>query len=117
MSDKAPSPEATPAKEPTPAPAEADAEPEVEEEVTETKPESTTKPTSSNKKTARPAKPRASIGGASKKAGNGTASASGERSFSVGDIVLARLKGYPPWRECYSWRMGKRANICGLDSC
>lgn len=47
-------------------------------------------------------KPRASTSGGaaapSKKAAGGSKGDS-EKGFNVGDIVLARLKGYPPWRE------------------
>lgn len=68
------------------------------------KPASRTRPSSTvdpKKKIARPsvsgAKKGASsgAGGASKKAAAPAAS----KDFNPGDIVLARLKGYPPWRE------------------
>ncbi len=54
------------------------------------------KPASSpEKKIARPAKPRSSMPGKGKKT-------DGEpKSFQPGDIVLSRLKGYPPWRESF----------------
>jgi hypothetical protein len=58
------------------------------------KPNSSTKPArssgSSNKKVARP---RPSAAGGSKK---GVAD---DKSFKPGETVLARLRGYPPWRE------------------
>lgn len=54
-------------------------------------------PASSSAKTA---KPRASTAGNGNKKSNGSAQAStGDKKFEYGDIVLARLKGYPPWRE------------------
>ena len=36
----------------------------------------------------------------SAKTGASKGSSSAPSSFSVGDIVLGRLKGYPAWREC-----------------
>lgn len=68
------------------------------------KPASRTRPSSTvdaKKKIARPSVPGAKKGassggaGASKKASGAAA----DKSFNPGDIVLARLKGYPPWRE------------------
>jgi hypothetical protein len=68
------------------------------------KPASRTRPSSTvdpKKKIARPSVPGAkkaqSSGGvgASKKA----SAPAGDKTFNPGDIVLARLKGYPPWRE------------------
>ncbi|WVF73081.1 hypothetical protein IAT40_007900 [Kwoniella sp. CBS 6097] len=59
------------------------------------------KSTSSATKKAAPAskaKGRPSVGGGNKKGQAAAAAAANEnRSYSVGDIVLARLRGYPPW--------------------
>lgn len=84
------------ATESTAAPAEAEAEtvaPAADEEPK-------TKPASSSAKKAtasKPAKGRPSAAGASKK--GGASAADENRKYEVGDIVLARLRGYPPWRE------------------
>jgi hypothetical protein len=43
------------------------------------------------------AKPRSSS--AAQPAKKATAASSDNKSFKVGDVVLARLKGYPPWRR------------------
>ena len=61
------------------------------------KPASSKPPSSSKPASSKPAggkKGRPSVGGAKKGAPASTAS-----KFEVGDIVLSRLKGYPPWRE------------------
>ena len=78
---------------------EPDAEPEAETSAppaAEQKPSESkhpTKPTSSPaKKVARSAKPRSMQG-------RGKVAHSELRNFKPGDIVLSRLKGYPPWRE------------------
>lgn len=86
------------AEEPVAAPP---AEPSAPAETTETtqpapaptssKPASKSKQPASNKKVARP-KPRASAAGGSKKPDE-------SKAFTAGETVLARLKGYPPWRE------------------
>ena len=68
-----------------PAPIEAEAEPSGV-----TKPPLKSAPSSSKKKIARPAK---STPG---KKGDGE-----PKSFRPGDIVLGRLKGFPPWRESF----------------
>ncbi|RSH91891.1 hypothetical protein EHS25_009261 [Saitozyma podzolica] len=72
--------ETTETTQPTPAPA-----------PTSSKPASKSKQPASNKKVARP-KPRASAAGGSKKPDE-------SKAFTAGETVLARLKGYPPWRE------------------
>lgn len=73
---------------------------QVKEDAKEDKEASPAKPPSSKaKKAGRPAtKPRSSVGPASKKAGAASTS-NGDKSFKIGDTVLARLKGYPAWRE------------------
>lgn len=71
----------------------------------ETKPKSeSAKPKSaSSKKAAAPssktAKSRSTAAAPKKSGGGGTSG--GDKKFEVGDIVLARLKGYPPWRESH----------------
>lgn len=76
-------------------------------EASESKSSSRTRPSSTvaasaaepKKKIARP-----STGGAKKATGGAAAkktAGNGEpKSFKVGDVVLARLKGFPQWREC-----------------
>ncbi|KAK8853217.1 hypothetical protein IAR55_003919 [Kwoniella newhampshirensis] len=54
------------------------------------------KPSSSSAKS-KPAKARASTSGGSKKGAVASITADEKRTFEVGDIVLARLRGYPPW--------------------
>ena len=61
------------------------------------------------KKIARPAKARPSLPGKSKKGGEGD-----NKSFQIGDIVLARLKGYPPWREWSLWSFAARRSLRAL---
>jgi len=85
MSDKA----SPPAKEPTPTAPEG-------ETPAESKPTSAKDTKPASKKSAKPSKGRPSAGGASKKAASGSKDAT-VSSYSVGDIILARLKGYPPW--------------------
>lgn len=54
------------------------------------------------KKVARPGKSRASLPSGSKKSGASTEL----KTFTPGDIVLGRLKGYPAWRKWESARCG-----------
>ena len=62
--------------------------------VTE-KPVSTSAPKSGSK----PASAQTPASSAAKKDKTTKAASTTSKSFSVDDIVLARLKGYPPWRE------------------
>lgn len=93
--------ETTPAVESATVPA-----PAQEADASIAKPASRTRPSSSvdpKKKIARP-----STGGATKKASFGGSGGSKKtpsdpnRSYSHGDIVLGRLKGFPAWRELIS---------------
>jgi len=62
-----------------------------------TRPSSTVAGANPKKKVARPSVPGAkkSAGGASKKVAKPVA----DKEFQYGDIIVARLKGYPAWRE------------------
>lgn len=102
MASEEPTPAAPPAEDAAPAQAAddketADAAPAAATDA----PASKAKPASKKASSAKPpAKARASTGGAPKK--GAAAADTGSKSFKVGETVLARLKGYPPWREC-SW--------------
>lgn len=100
----------SPAAEPEKAEAESESEPAKQQQQesskpasgrqTRPKPESAAKPASTTEK--KVARPRSSVGGGPAKAKSGgaaAAAAAADRSYSFGDIVLGRLKGYPPWRE------------------
>jgi hypothetical protein len=93
MSTEEMAPEATPqATEGAPAPAAAPAS-------SRTRPSSTVPAANPKKKVARPSNGggrKSTSGAATPKK---TAASAVDRSFKYGDIVLARLKGYPPWRE------------------
>ncbi|WVR00271.1 hypothetical protein IAU59_007414 [Kwoniella sp. CBS 9459] len=81
------------------------------------------KSTASTTKKAPASKPkgRPSVGGGNKK-GQAAAAADEKRSYDLGDIVLARLRGYPPWpariadpenvpRDVLKQRPGKNPSI------
>jgi hypothetical protein len=81
----------------TDAPAAGDTEP------AEAKPPSSQKPRSSSSKPIKPVGTAKKAGAAKKKGG---ASSSSAASYKAGDIVLAKLKGYPAWRE-YRYRRSR----------
>ncbi|WWD19632.1 hypothetical protein CI109_104094 [Kwoniella shandongensis] len=81
---------------PAPPPAEAPSSSAADEQPDKPASSPAKKPSSPSTK-AKPAKGRASLPGGSKKGGAAASAADEKRTFEVGDIVLARLRGYPPW--------------------
>nr|XP_019010328.1 uncharacterized protein I206_04796 [Kwoniella pini CBS 10737]OCF49109.1 hypothetical protein I206_04796 [Kwoniella pini CBS 10737] len=89
--------ESTPAQESAPAPVEESTETEKpsSSKANQEKPKSASPAKSSKPSSAKP-RGRPSVGGATKKSAP-SFSNDEKRQFKVGEIVLARLRGYPPW--------------------
>jgi len=88
-------------EEPTPAPAAESPAPAASAEATPAA-EDAPASTKDNKPKSKKAAPKKAAPTSSKPSGGakkGGAASTDNKNFEVGDIVLARLKGFPPWRE------------------
>lgn len=98
MASEEPTPAAPPAEDGAPAQATSEEKADAAPAASTDAPTSKAKPASKKASSAKPpTKARTSTGGAPKK--GAAAADSGSKSFKIGETVLARLKGYPPWRE------------------